>query len=65
MFVVASLLDLWPLGGCWVCCKRTDIISVFAAVFEKRFPGLQKFFGSLGITVKAPNILCHQCAKAS
>jgi hypothetical protein len=21
--------------------------------------------GSLGIAVKAPNILCHQCAKAS
>jgi hypothetical protein len=26
---------------------------------------LDENFGSLGIAVKAPNILCHQCAKAS
>jgi hypothetical protein len=36
------------------------IVSVFRALALSRL-----IFGSSGMTVKAPDILCHRCAKAS
>ena len=39
-------------------CRKT--INYFKNKNGKR----DKNFGSLGVAVKAPNILCHQCAKA-
>jgi hypothetical protein len=61
---------LWTVSVFGMIPMPTDqlilvgVWSLHNAVAQRQNAVIAMGFGSLGIAVKAPNILCHQCAKA-